>query len=62
MSEAASVPFSETKAPQSPDRLHRGAFPYAALGIVVVSVIYAIVLNQRDRTLGDRVGSIVADD
>jgi amino acid transporter len=25
MSEAASVPFSETKAPESPDRLHRGA-------------------------------------
>src|SRR6202795_965437 len=25
MSEAASIPFSETKAPESPDRLHRGA-------------------------------------
>src|SRR5450432_4688371 len=25
MSEAAAVPFSETKAPESPDRLHRGA-------------------------------------
>jgi hypothetical protein len=25
MSEAASVPFSETKAPESPDRLHKGA-------------------------------------
>src|ERR1700693_2486801 len=25
MSEAASVPFSETKAPESPERLHRGA-------------------------------------
>src|ERR1700730_5783359 len=25
MSAAASVPFSETKAPESPDRLHRGA-------------------------------------
>src|SRR6202035_5930932 len=25
MSEAASVPFSETKAPESADRLHRGA-------------------------------------
>jgi hypothetical protein len=37
-------------------------FPYAALGIVVVSVIYSIVLNQRDPTLGDRVGSIVADE
>jgi amino acid transporter len=32
MSEAASVPFSETKAPESPDRLHRGA-----LGLVDIS-------------------------
>ncbi len=30
--------------------------------IVVVSVIYAIVLNRRDPGLGDRVGSIVADE
>jgi hypothetical protein len=29
---------------------------------VVVSVIYSIVLNQCDPTLGDRVGSIVADE
>ena len=32
MSEAAHVPFSETKAPESPDRLHRGA-----LGLVDIS-------------------------
>src|SRR5277367_406817 len=32
MSEAASVPFSETKAPEAPDRLHRGA-----LGLVDIS-------------------------
>jgi len=32
MSEAASVPFSETKAPESPERLHRGA-----LGLVDIS-------------------------
>ena len=32
MSEAASVPFSETKAPESADRLHRGA-----LGLVDIS-------------------------
>jgi hypothetical protein len=25
MSDAASVPFTETKAPESPERLHRGA-------------------------------------
>src|ERR1035437_1381736 len=32
MSEAAAVPFSQTKAPQSPDRLHRGA-----LGLIDIS-------------------------
>jgi amino acid transporter len=32
MSEAASVPFSETKAPESPERLHRGA-----LGLVDIA-------------------------
>jgi len=37
-------------------------FPYAALAIIVVSVTYAFVLNRRDPTLGDRVGSIVADE
>jgi amino acid transporter len=37
-------------------------FPYAALGIVIVSVIYATVLTRRDPALGDRVGSIVADE
>jgi hypothetical protein len=33
-----------------------------ALGIVVVSVIYATLLTRRDRGLGDRVGSIIADE
>ena len=37
-------------------------FPYAALGIVIVSVIYAFILNSRDPGLGDRVGSIIADE
>jgi amino acid transporter len=37
-------------------------FPYAGLAIVVVSVIYAFALNRRDPGLGDRVGSIVADE
>jgi amino acid transporter len=37
-------------------------FPYAALAILVVSVIYAYVLNRRDPGLADRVGSIVADE
>jgi len=37
-------------------------FPYAALGVIVVSVIYAVWLTRRDPNLGDRVGSIVADE
>jgi amino acid transporter len=37
-------------------------FPYAALAIVVVAVLYAWVLNRRDPGLGERAGSIVADE
>jgi amino acid transporter len=37
-------------------------FPYLALGIIVVSVIYAAALSRRDPGLGDRVGSIIADE
>lgn len=36
-------------------------FPWISLGIVVVALIYAFILSRRDPTLGDRVGSIVAD-
>jgi amino acid transporter len=37
-------------------------FPYAALGVVIVSVIYSMWLVRRDPGLGDRVGSIIADE
>jgi amino acid transporter len=37
-------------------------FPYAALAIIVVAVVYSAVLNRRDPALGDRAGSIVADE
>ncbi|HEX3712961.1 MAG TPA: APC family permease [Trebonia sp.] len=37
-------------------------FPYAALGVIVVSVAYALWLSRRDPGLGERVGSIVADE
>ncbi|HYK85654.1 MAG TPA: APC family permease [Ktedonobacteraceae bacterium] len=36
-------------------------FPWISLGIIVVGLIYAVILSLRDPTLGDRVGSIVAD-
>jgi amino acid transporter len=37
-------------------------FPFAALGVIVVSILYSIWLVRRDPALGDRVGSIVADE
>jgi amino acid transporter len=37
-------------------------FPFAALGVIVVSVLYSIWLTKRDPGLGERVGSIVADE
>jgi amino acid transporter len=37
-------------------------FPYAALAIIVLSVAYALWLVRRDPGVGDRVGSIVADE
>jgi amino acid transporter len=37
-------------------------FPYAALGVIVVSASYAFWLTRRDPGLGQRVGSIVADE
>jgi amino acid transporter len=36
-------------------------YPYVTLAIIVAGLVYAAILNQRDRTLADRVGSIVAD-
>jgi amino acid transporter len=36
-------------------------FPWIALGIIIVALIYAFILSRRDPTLADRVGSIVAD-
>lgn len=36
-------------------------FPWISLAIVAVAFIYAFILSRRDPTLGDRVGSIVAD-
>ncbi len=37
-------------------------FPYAALAIVIIAAVYGFWLNRRDPALGDRVGSIVADE
>ena len=37
-------------------------FPWAALAIVVASAVYAFIANSRDPGLGERAGSIVADE
>ena len=37
-------------------------FPFAALAIIVVSIVYSIWLVRRDPGIGDRVGSIIADE
>jgi len=37
-------------------------FPWVALGLIVLAAIYATYLVSRDPGLGDRVGSIVADE
>ena len=37
-------------------------FPFAALGVIVVSIVYSIWLVRRDPGIGDRVGSIIADE
>jgi amino acid transporter len=36
-------------------------FPWISLGIVVVALIYGAILTRRDPTLGDRVGTVIAD-
>ena len=37
-------------------------FPWVAVGLIVVSILYSIWLVRRDPGLGDRVGSIIADE
>ncbi len=37
-------------------------FPFAALGVLVASILYSIWLVRRDPGVGDRVGSIIADE
>ncbi|MGH3269353.1 MAG: APC family permease [Trebonia sp.] len=57
---AVGVPVYYLVKPGQPSPLNW--FPDAALGVIVVSVIYAFVMNRRDPGLGDRVGSIIADE
>ena len=36
-------------------------YPYIGLGVLAASIVYAIILVKRDPSIGERVGSIVAD-
>ena len=38
------------------------AFPWAALGVIILSVIYGVILERRDPELVQRIGSYVADE
>ncbi len=57
---AVGVPVYYLVKPGQPSPLNW--FPYAALGVIVVSVAYAFLASRRDPGLGDRVGSIIADE
>lgn len=37
-------------------------YPYIALGVILLAAVYSVILVRRDPTLGDRVGSILADE
>jgi hypothetical protein len=56
---AIGYPLYELVKPGQPAPFDR--YPLIAAGVVVVALIWAAVVFGRDRTLGERVGSIVAD-
>ena len=37
-------------------------YPYAALATIVLAIVYSVILVSRDPSVGERVGSIVADE
>jgi hypothetical protein len=37
-------------------------YPYLALGLLVISLIYGVILSRRDPELVQRIGSYVADE
>jgi len=57
---AIAVPIYYLFKPGQPDPYNW--FPWVGLGLIVVSIIYSMWLVRRDPGLGDRVGSIVADE
>ncbi len=57
---AIGYPLYELVKPGQPKPFDK--YPLIALGILVVALIWGAIAFFRDRTLGERVGSIVADD
>lgn len=56
---AIAYPLYELVKPGQPAPFNK--YPLIALGVVIVALVYGAVVFGRDRTLGERVGSIVAD-
>ena len=56
---AIGYPLYELVKPGQPAPFNH--YPLIALGVVVVALIYGAIVYARDRTLGERVGSILAD-
>ncbi|HVB43536.1 MAG TPA: APC family permease [Streptosporangiaceae bacterium] len=56
---AIAFPLYELIKPGQPAPFDR--FPWVTLGLIIVGLVYALILNLTDRTLGQRIGSIVAD-
>jgi hypothetical protein len=57
---AIGFPLYELIKPGQPAPFSR--YPWVALGVVIVALVWAAAVVARDRTLGDRVGAIVADE
>ncbi len=56
---AIAYPLYELVKPGQPAPFNK--YPLISLGVLLVALIYGAVVYGRDRTLGERVGSIVAD-
>jgi amino acid transporter len=56
---AIGYPLYELVKPGQPAPFDK--YPWIALGVIVVAAIWAAIVYSRDPSLGDRVGSVVAD-
>lgn len=56
---AIGYPLYELVKPGQPAPFN--SYPYIALGVLVVAGVYGAYLNTRDRSLGERIGSVIAD-